>query len=100
MLKIYTTLFIFIFFNVSAEVVQKLQVTGNDRISQETIKVYGDISIGKDYSQSNVNEILKNLYNTNFFEDIKISLNNGILDIYVKEYAIIYSIYVYILNCV
>ena len=92
MLKIYTTLFIFIFFNVSAEVVQKLQVTGNDRISQETIKVYGDISIGKDYSQSNVNEILKNLYNTNFFEDIKISLNNGILDISVKEYAIIYSI--------
>ena len=92
MLKIYTSLFFLFFFNLSAEIIQKLDVVGNNRISSETIKVYGEITIGKDYSSFDVNEILKNLYNTNFFEDIKISLTNGVLDIAVKEYAIINAI--------
>ena len=92
MLKIYLILFCSFFLNLSAEVIQKLEIKGNNRISDETIKVYGEITIDKNYSNNDVNEILKNLYNTNFFEDIKISLNNGILDISVKEYAIIYSI--------
>ena len=89
MLKIYTILFSLIFFNLSAELIQKLEVKGNNRISSETIKVYGEILFNKDYSSSDVNQILKNLYDTNFFEDIKISLNNGVLNIIVKEYPII-----------
>ena len=77
------------FFNLSAEVVQKLQVNGNNRISNETIKVYGEITFGEDYSSFDLNEILKKLYKTNFFEDIKISLSKGVLNIDVKEYQII-----------
>ena len=92
MFKIYTTLFFFIFFNLSAEIVQKLEVKGNSRISAETIKVYGEINIGQDYSAFDVNKILKNLYNTNFFEDVKISLDNNILNIAVKEYATVFSV--------
>jgi outer membrane protein insertion porin family len=89
MLKIYTSLFLLFFFNLSAEVIQKIEVKGNDRISVETIRVYGDIVVGKDYSNFDVNEILKNLYDTNFFEDIKISLSNNVINIIVKEYPII-----------
>ena len=89
MLKIYTSLFLLFFFNLSAEVIQKIEVKGNDRISVETIRVYGDIVVGKDYSNFDVNEILKNLYDTNFFEDIKISLSNNVINIIVKEYSII-----------
>jgi len=89
MLKICTTLFFLIFSNLSAEIVSKLDVKGNDRISAETIEVYGEITFGKDYSAFDLNQILKNLYNTNFFEDIKISLSNQILKITVKEYSII-----------
>ena len=92
MLKIYTSLFFFFFFNLSAEVIQKLEVKGNSRISAETIKVYGEIIIGKNYSADDVNAILKNLYNTNFFEDIEISLNNKVLSIGVKEFPVINSI--------
>ena len=92
MFKIYTTLFFFIFFNLSAEIVQKLEVKGNSRISAETIKVYGEINIGQDYSAFDVNKILKNLYNTNFFEDVKISLDNNVLNIAVKEYATVFSV--------
>ena len=89
MLKIYITIFFLIFLNLSAEIIQKLNVSGNDRISDETIKVYGDISIGKNYSSSEVNKILKSLYNTDFFEDVKISLENNVLNISVKEYSVI-----------
>ena len=92
MLKLYTTLCFLIFFNLSAEIVQKVEVKGNNRISDETIKVYGEITLGKNYSSIEINEILKNLYSTNFFEDIKVSLSNGTLDITVKEYAVINSI--------
>lgn len=89
MLKIYFTLLYFIFFNLYGEIVQKLEVQGNKRISAETIKVYGDITLGKDYSNVEINKILKNLYNTNFFEDIKISITSGILKITVDEYPVI-----------
>ena len=89
MIKIYTVLFCLFFFNLSAEIVQRLDVKGNNRISNETIKVYGDITIGKDYSAFEVDEVLKKLFNTNFFEDIKISLVNNSLNITVKEYAVI-----------
>ena len=89
MLKIYITLFVLFFFNLSAEIAQKLEVKGNNRISAETIRVYGDITIGKDYSAFDINQILKNLYDTDFFEDVKISLTDGVLDIFVKEYLYI-----------
>ena len=89
MFKTYITVFFLIFSNLSAEVIKKLDVKGNDRISAETIKVYGEINVGEDYSAFDLNKILKNLYNTNFFEDIKISLNDNILNIVVKEYAVI-----------
>jgi outer membrane protein insertion porin family len=89
MIKIYITLFYFIFFNLYAEVAQKLEVQGNKRISTETIKVYGDITLGNDYSNLEINKVLKNLYNTNFFEDIKISITSGILKIIVAEYPVI-----------
>ena len=92
MLKIYTIIFCLFFFSLHAEVIQKLEVYGNDRISKETIKVYGEIGIGKEHSAADINKILKNLYNTNFFEDIKISLANNILNITVKEYSTINSI--------
>jgi len=87
--KYFILIYFFLSLNLSAEIVQKVKVKGNDRISQETIKVYGEIILNKDYSNFDINKILKNLYTTNFFEDVKIFLNNGVLNITVKEYSII-----------
>ena len=36
---------------------------------------------------------MNNLYSTNFFEDVKIKLNNNILEIQVKEYPVINQIF-------
>ena len=85
-----------IFFSLTffsyAEIIEKVLVKGNSRISSETINVYGEIEINKDYTSFEINKILKNLYDTEFFEDIKISLDNKVLNIEVKEYASINSI--------
>ena len=84
--------FCIIFFstiNLKAEIVKNLNISGNQRISDETIKIYGDIEINKKYNESEVNEILKNLYETNFFEDVNVTLNENTLAINVKEYPFV-----------
>jgi len=75
-----------------AEVVKKVEIEGNDRISHETIMVFGDISIGKDYNISEVNILIKKLYSTSFFSNISAAIENNTLKIIVKENPIIKSI--------
>ena len=92
-MKKYIIAFLF-FINTYAysEIVSKVEVEGNSRVSKETILVYGDISLNSDYETSDLNRILKNLYSTNFFDDIKLTLDNGVLKIIVKEYPIVNNI--------
>jgi len=75
-----------------SDVVKKVEIEGNNRISQETIMVFGDISVGKDYGISDVNILIKKLYSTTFFSDISASIENNTLKIIVKENPIIKSI--------
>lgn len=75
--------------NLKAETVNSIKITGNNKISIETIKIYGDIQLDKNYSEIDLNRILNNLYETDFFEDVKVSVNNNILEINVKEYPIV-----------
>ena len=91
MSKIFSLItFIFLFYsNVNAEVLNNIIIKGNKRISEETIKVYGEIEIGKNLKESDLNKILKNLYSTDFFEDVSLDLNNQTLTINLKEYPVI-----------
>ena len=72
-----------------AEIVKEIIVSGNKRVSEETIKVYGEIELNKDYQDSDLNNIVRNLYSTDFFEDVNVTLNNNVLKINVKEYPVI-----------
>ena len=72
-----------------AEIVKEIIVSGNKRVSEETIKVYGEIEINKDYQDSDLNNIVRNLFSTDFFEDVNVTLNNNVLKINVKEYPVI-----------
>ncbi len=93
MKQLVITLYFILFTNIlCAEIVKKIEIDGNDRVSDETIKVYGDISINQDIDNFKINEVIKNLYSTNFFEDIQISLSNGTLFIKVEEYPVINEI--------
>ena len=74
MFKIITYIFLIIFYFIplSAEIAKEIKISGNKRVSDETIKVYGDIEVNKNYNEVELNKILQNLNSTNFFEDIKI----------------------------
>ncbi len=81
-----------LFQNLNADIISKIVVTNNDRISAATIKTYGNIKIGTDYSNDDLNQILKNLYETNFFEKITLSIVNDTLNIDVIENKLIQTI--------
>ena len=90
-------LFIFIFIKfaftfVFAEVINSVQVKNNNRITNETIVTFGNIQLGKDYSEEQLNNILIDLYNTNFFSDIKFDIQGDILIVDVKERKIVQQI--------
>jgi len=75
-----------------AEIVKEIKISGNKRISKETIFVLGKIEKNEDYSKERLNQTLKNLYDTNFFSNISLNLENGILKIDVIENPIIESV--------
>ena len=92
MFKKICLIILFLFVSVSslsAEIIKKIIIEGNKRISEETIKVYGDININQDYSENDINKVLNSLYSTNFFKKINISLNKNILKIDLEEYPIV-----------
>lgn len=89
----YLIIFLFLIYSSTfAEIIKKIEVSGNKRVSAETIKVYGEVSENDDFSKFDFDKVLKNLYLTNFFEDIKLDFNNGVLSITVKEYPVINAI--------
>ena len=93
MKKFLILIFLLLFTNIlSAEIIKNIDITGNERVSDETIKVYGDFSINQNIDNLKINEIIKNLYSTNFFEDIRISVSNQTLFIKVIEYPVINEI--------
>ena len=75
-----------------AEIVNDIMVTGNERVSKETIINFSELNKGDDVSSSDLNNSLKSLYDTNFFEDVKVEINNNLVKINVKEYPIIQEI--------
>ncbi len=93
-MKKFIIIIYFLFFTniLSAEIIKKIEITGNERVSDETVKVYGDISINENVDNFKINEIIKNLYSTNFFEDINISISNQTLFITLVEYPVINEI--------
>jgi outer membrane protein insertion porin family len=87
-------LIILVFFtNISnSEIIQSVEVNGNQRISKESIIVLGDISVNENFNLENLNNSLKKLYDTNFFKEINIYQDKGVLKITVIENPIIEEI--------
>jgi outer membrane protein assembly factor BamA len=66
-------LFLFILASYSkAEIVNNIVIEGNKRVNDETIKIYGDIKVNKNYNNKDLNKILLNLYETNFLRMLKL----------------------------
>jgi len=77
---------------VNAEIVKSISVNGNDRISDKTVIIFSKVNIGDELIINDLNEIVVNLYNTDFFENISINLKDNVLSINVKENDLIQSV--------
>ena len=88
-LLILSTVFTLIFSALNSEIVKDIKINGNKRVSTETIKLYGEIDINKDYTDKDIDKVLKNLYETDFFEDVKIEIVDNVLKVDLKEYPIV-----------
>ena len=72
-----------------AEIVKDFKISGNQRLSNESIVLFSEIEINKDYSPYDLNSSLKKLYDTNFFKKINLEIKNNTLIINVVENPII-----------
>ena len=91
-LKITLILYLILSAISKADFIEFIEIENNNRISKETIITYGEIKLKKNYTDDDINQILKNLYDTNFFEDIEIVIKDNILKIKVIENKIIQSV--------
>ena len=90
---IFQLLIICIFFTpVNAEIINNIKLENNIRVSKESVIAFGNIELGKNYSETEINQILVDLYNTNFFSDIKLRVENNVLIINVTERKIIQTV--------
>ena len=91
--KLYAiAILLFLTTNSFSEIVKQIDIRGNERVNSETIKIFGGFDIGQDLDSSNLNDILKKLYETNFFKDVNLSLENSVLKIIVVENPIIQNL--------
>ena len=90
-LKYFIILNIIIFYTsfVNANVINKININGNDRISKQTIILFSDIQLNENITNDKLNKILKNLYETNFFKNVSVKIINDELLINVEEAPII-----------
>ena len=73
-IKYYLILF-FVFLKVSnlnAEIYDEIKVTGNDRLSIETIVMFSGLKTDIELNKDDLNDSIKKLYKTNYFENIRI----------------------------
>ena len=73
-INLFKLLFLILFFipNIAfPNTLNKIEIIGNDRISDATIKIFIDVEINDEINNDKLNSILKDLYETNFFEDVR-----------------------------
>ena len=85
---------IFLTFSTYSKNYEKIIVNGNERISIETILVFSEINDNKSLDENSVNEILKRLYNSGFFKDVSVKIENNNLVIDVLENPIIQTVFI------
>ena len=95
-MKIIIFISVLVFFNffnqLKADIINNIIVNNNERISLGTIKTYGKIEIGKDYSEDDLNQVLKDLYETKFFKNISLKIDNQVLIIDLIENKLVQTI--------
>tara|TARA_Y100000591_G_scaffold644_1_gene567 strand:+ start:2641 stop:4881 length:2241 start_codon:yes stop_codon:yes gene_type:complete len=91
--KFFAIIYFVLFNNLSySQVINEILIEGNERVSDETIIMFSNLSKEKSIDENDINEILNNLYDTNFFENISVKFQNNTLKIVVSELPLIQEV--------
>ena len=93
--RIYFIILIFFFSKINfafSESINEIKIFGNERLSKETIVLFSEIEVDKDLNVNDLNAAIKKLYQTDYFENINIIIEDEILKITVVENPIIQTI--------
>ena len=74
--KIFIKIFIVFFVLMSlvrAETLQKFEISGNKRISDQTIIIFSELKINDEITKGKLDKVIKKLYQSNFFRNINLS---------------------------
>ena len=94
-IKFLILLFFIKFFTITnalTEQLKSIDVDGNQRLADETIILFSNLKIGDNIDANIINNTFKNLFQTDYFKDLKINFDSGKLNIIVKENPIIQEI--------
>ena len=87
-------IFFLLTFSSEALNYKNVLIKGNVRISSETILVFSEIPDGISLDENAINLILKKLYDSGFFKDVAIKIDNKNLIISVVENPIIQTVFI------
>jgi len=85
---------IFLTFSTYSKNYEKIIVNGNERISKETILVFSEINDNEPLDENSINDALKKIYQSGFFKDVFIKIDNKNLVIDVVENPIIQTVFI------
>ena len=93
---IFKIFFLLLFFILPShsESFNNVLIKGNERISNESIMVFSEISNQKTLNENSINIILKKIYETGFFKDVFVKIENKNLIIEVVENPIIETVFI------
>ena len=83
------TLFFLLLTSVNSEIIKKFEISGNQRISDETIIIFSEIKLNDEINKSKLDNAIKKLYKTKFFRNIILNFEDQILYLKVEENPII-----------
>ena len=75
-----------------SEIINTIEISGNERISDQTILMFSKVKIGSNLEKNDINNLLKSIYDTDFFKNVEVNLKNNKLSISVVENPIIENI--------
>ena len=59
-----------------AETLEKFEISGNKRISDQTIIIYSELEINEEITKNKLDNVVKKLYQTNFFRNVILNFKN------------------------
>lgn len=80
------------YYGASGEQIREIRIVGTERIEPETVLTYMDARVGDQMTEETLSKILKSLFSTGLFADVKLRQRNDVLEVHIVENPIINQI--------